>query len=409
MRAGATDTAFPAIDHVSIHAGRRFTTTVSHLAKFQGDLFAAPAAPQPLQPQWLNYQETTPLGTNDGPIDGPMDDLGSTIGGYRAIHDEDSPLGASGWLGRDGETPAGPGGGGGSAQGGGELVGTGRYRAGGGHEIGWRRTLRILFVVALLVPVALGVRDMLRPFLPILTPRVATPAVDLAASYPREPAEAFAARFAIAYETYDSSRASARQLALKPYLADGVDAAMGWDGVGSQTALQAVPAGIDVRDGQRASVTVAVRVDNGRWIYLSVPVFSDQGGLVVTGQPSQVPAPKKAAAGTAADYASAGDTVLAAELRPSMEAFFTAYAHSDSTQLSYYAAPGVSFAGLGGVVDFAGLQALTASAGPANQRTAFATVRWKDSVTGAGLLHSYRLQMVQADGKWLVGDLSPSR
>ncbi len=90
MRAGATDTTFPAIDHVSIHAGHRLTTTVSHLAELQGHLFAAPAAPQPLQPQWLNYQETTPLGTNDGPIDGPMDDLGSTTGGCRATLDEEA-------------------------------------------------------------------------------------------------------------------------------------------------------------------------------------------------------------------------------------------------------------------------------------------------------------------------------
>jgi hypothetical protein len=290
------------------------------------------------------------------------------------------------------------------------LIRTNRYRAAGGHEIGWRRALRALFVLALLVPITLGVRDLLRPVLPFLGPRVAAPAVNLEAGYPQERAEAYAVRFAMAYETYDSAHASTRQQALKPYLATGADPTMGWDGIGSQTAHQGLPAGIDILDARRSAVTVAVLVDNGRWIYLSVPVYADQGACVVTGQPSLVPPPERAVAGpSATDVLAPGDTALAAQLRPSIEAFFAAYAHGDATQLSYYASPGASFVGLGGAVDFVALQDLTASQGPANQSTATASVRWRDSATGAGLLHIYRLHLLQADGKWLVGDLSPSR
>lgn len=265
-------------------------------------------------------------------------------------------------------------------------------------------------MLALLVPITLGIRDLLRPVLPFLGPRVGAPAASSDASYPREPAEAYAVRFALAYETYDSAHVSRRQQALKQFLPTGADPTMGWDGVGSQTAYQGLAAGIDILDAQRSAVTVAVLVDNGRWIYLSVPVFADQGGYAVTGEPALVPPPASAVTRpSVTDVLAPEDTVLAAQLRPSMEAFFAAYAHSDATQLSYYASPGVSFMGLGGAVDFVALQDLTASSGPANQSTAKASVRWRDSVTGAGLLHVYQLHLVQAGGKWLVSDLSPNR
>src|SRR5262249_829297 len=97
-----------------------------------------------------------------------------------------------------------------------------------------QRILRVLFVRVLLVLVLPGVLDALRRVGAVVT-RHETPGPDPAAAYPREGAEAFAVRFALVYETYDGAHPSARQKALAPYLADGADLAMGWDGNGKQS------------------------------------------------------------------------------------------------------------------------------------------------------------------------------
>lgn len=278
---------------------------------------------------------------------------------------------------------------------------------GGGGEAWVRNLLRVLLVAVLGVLLLLGVRDVVRSF---VTTRPAPPQAKPAASYPRDAAEAFAVRFAMTYLTFDSANPSARQRALSTYVAAGGDPELGWDGSGRQTALEGVPSGIEVQGADQAVVTVAVLVDQQqRWIYLAVPVIADQGALAVAGAPALVPPPGRASwqqpSSTTSDDE---DATLSSQLRPSLTAFFQAYAQSSASELGYYAAPGVQIAGLNGEVEVGDLSELQVSQGGPDERSAVATVRWLDRRSGASLTQSYRLRLVQVQGKWLVGQVSPS-
>lgn len=265
----------------------------------------------------------------------------------------------------------------------------------------------MLVVAALMALLLLGVRDLIRPFLgasgSTKTQSTAT------STYPREAAEAFAVRFAMAYLTYDSVHPNARQPALGPYIPAGADPNLGWDGSGHQVAVAAVPSGIDVGSGQQALVTVAVLTDGGRWLHLAVPVVAEASGLVVSGPPALVPGPGRASWQPSNAASDNEDSNLSSQLRPSLAAFLRAYARSSQSELAYYAAPEVVFIGLGGGVEFGDLTDLAVAQGPPDRRTAVATVRWLDRASGAGLTQRYHLQLIRAAGKWLVGAIAPEQ
>jgi hypothetical protein len=101
------------------------------------------------------------------------------------------------------------------------------------------------------------------------------------------------------------------------------------------------------------------------------------------------------------------DSTLSVQLRPSLVAFFRAYAGS-TDELSYYTAPGVHVEGLGGAAQLDDLGQLSVAQGGADQRSALARVRWLDPITGAGLTQSYRLQLVRAADRWLVAAVAPA-
>ncbi len=283
------------------------------------------------------------------------------------------------------------------------------FRGKGSGELLMQRLLRVLFVAVLLLLLVLGVRDVLRPFVPFMAGRQA-PAADPSAAYPREGAEAFAIRFALSYETYDGAHSDARQKALAPYLADGADLAMGWDGNGKQAAVQALPSGIDVEDAREAQVTVAVLIDGGRWVYLSVPVISDHGAFAVAAAPALVPPPGKATrTQPSPDLNFQDDSTLSSQLRASATTFFSAYARSTATDLDYYSAPGVHFLGLGGTVDLAEVTSLSVAQGPPDRRVAVASVRWLDKASGASFVQPYRLELALYADRWLVSQITPGR
>ena len=282
-------------------------------------------------------------------------------------------------------------------------------RGKGSGELLVQRLLRVLLVAVLLVLLLLGVRDVLRPFVPFLAGRQA-PSADPGAAYPREGAQAFAVRFALSYETYDGAHPDARQKALAPYMADGADLAMGWDGNGKQSAVQALPGGIEVQDAREALVTVAVLVDSGRWVYLSVPVIAGQGSFAVAAAPALVPSPGKATATQAGpDLNFQDDSALSQQLRASVTTFFSAYARSNTNDLDYYSAPGVHFLGLGGAVDLAALTSLSVAQGPPDSRVAVAGVRWLDKASGASFVQPYRLELALYADRWLVSQITPGR
>ena len=277
--------------------------------------------------------------------------------------------------------------------------------SGGGWEAWLRGALRALVVAVLLALLLLGVRDIARPF---VAGRQASPVTaSPAAGYPRQAAEVFAVRFAMAYLTFDSAQPRARQQALAGYLEDDGNPSLGWDGSGRQTALQGLPSGVEVRDAHRALITVAVLVDGGRWEYLAVTVVADQGGLAVVGIPALVPAPGRASWQPGSDAADDVDSTLSSQLRPSLTAFFRAYASGSQPELGYFVAPGATLTGLGDQVQLADLTDLEVEQGSATQRTAVAGVRWLDRRSGASLAQRYRLELVQVGGKWLVAEVAP--
>ncbi|HSR23411.1 MAG TPA: conjugal transfer protein [Candidatus Eisenbacteria bacterium] len=280
-----------------------------------------------------------------------------------------------------------------------------RLRLGAGSTEVWQRLgFRVLFTATLAVLLLLGVRDLVRPFV-TGRPSGAT-ATMTTARYPRETAEAFAVRFATTYLTLDGTHPDARRRALQPYLPDGADASFGWDGSGHQAVLTAVPSEIDVRRGGRSLVTVAALVDSGRWLYLAVPVTADRDRIGLGGTPTLVPGPSLATApaqGPVTDQ----DPVLSNQLQPDLAAFLRAYAQSDSVQLAYYEAPGAQLQGLSGQLAFGTLVSLSLEDSSGSTRSAVATVRWQDPVSGAGLTQRYRLQLVDAGDRWLVADVRP--
>lgn len=217
-------------------------------------------------------------------------------------------------------------------------------------------------------------------------------------------AEAYAARFATDYLTFDPAQPVQYEQRVRGYLADGVAPSL-WNGKGRQTALEALPAGTERHD-QVTEVTVAVLVDSGRWLYLGVPVAHASGGYSVAGEPAFLPPPSHtswAPSEPAADQ----DVSLTQQLQSSTSAFFQAYGSSDNSQLSFDAAPGANLTGLHGAVDLLRLESLTVYQGPPTQRTARAVVQWQDS-SGAGYRQAYTLQLQQVAGKWLIASLAPA-
>jgi Conjugative transposon protein TcpC len=266
------------------------------------------------------------------------------------------------------------------------------------------RTLVILVLLCLLL---LGVRDivrneMVRQSTPPATGGQNTPAN----GFPQQAAQVYASRFAIAYATFDSKDPMGHQNALQQYLPDGVDPMLGWDGQGKQIATQALPYGIDVTSSTKATVSVAVEVDGGRWLYLAVPVITDQRGFVIPASPSLLEPPSKAPAPSPST--DQGDPGLAQSLTAPMTNFFKAYAASNATDLARYVTPGTSLQGLRGTVQLATLVDLHVSQGGVNSRQAVARVKWSDPSSNASLTQSYRLTLQQINGQWDVSSVQPA-
>lgn len=265
------------------------------------------------------------------------------------------------------------------------------------------RTLVVLVLLALLL---LGVRDIIRGVIAGPVPQTRTQTGTNGPSFPADAASAYAARFAVAYETFDSGNPQAHMNAISPYVPDGVDPMLGWDGQGSQKATQAIPAGVQVQSAQRATVTVAVLVDGGRWIYLAVPVAVSSGQFVVPGQPALLAPPSRATIPTPSN--DPGDPALAQQLQQPMSAFFKAYAASSPSDLTYYAVPGATFEGLKGTVQFDSLADLHVYAGSGDSRQAVARVKWFDPKSGAHVTQSYRLGLKLVNGQWHVSSVTPA-
>ena len=218
--------------------------------------------------------------------------------------------------------------------------------------------------------------------------------------------QAFAARFATAYLTYDQSKPDQYGVRLQPYLAQNLDPGTFWDGQGTQQVLEALPASTAHLATGVDRVTVAVLIEGGSWLYLGVPVHADGGTFVVVAAPALLPVPARAS--WSPSTTATQDTQLSTQLQGDVSAFFTAYAAGQQSQLGYYTTPGSAVGNLGGAVAFVHLDQLVVDQGGA-QRTATAEVTWQpQGEPGTSLQESYQLTLVQQGGKWLVSSLAPA-
>ena len=99
--------------------------------------------------------------------------------------------------------------------------------------------------------------------------------------FPTAPAESFAIRYARVYYTWNGAESTAkanRTAALAGYTTDSIPD--GWDGRGAQTVLAGpyIAAATTTSDANHGTVTLAIQLDSGAWIYPMVPVYADGAG-----------------------------------------------------------------------------------------------------------------------------------
>jgi hypothetical protein len=229
--------------------------------------------------------------------------------------------------------------------------------------------------------------------------------------FPVTAAEAYALEFGNVYLNYSPATAGERSAALAAFLAPGADPQLGWNGAGNQQLLAEQVAGIAVRSGHAAVVTLLARLGDGSLVELGVPVYAAGGGMSVSGEPALLPGPAKAVAPAAAQ--TSGDQVTAAALQGQLAGFFQAYASGDQATLARFLAPGAQITGLAGVVRFGAVDAVYAPAGGPT-RTISVTVSWllpsqpaprsagATASAAAGLQMTYEMTVVKRGGAWDV-------
>jgi Conjugative transposon protein TcpC len=231
------------------------------------------------------------------------------------------------------------------------------------------------------------------------------------AAFPATAAEAYALEFGNVYLNYSPATAAARSKALAAFLPPGADPQLGWNGSGTQRLLDDQVAGIAVRSGHAAVVTLLAQLTGGSLIELGVPVYAAGDAMSVSGAPALLPGPVKGVAPSVGK--SGGDQATEAALQSQLAGFFQAYASGDQTTLARFVTPGTQITGLGGEVRFSAIDAVYAPAG-GSSRAISVTVSWllpsQPAPRSAGPIASaparlemtYAMTVVRRDGTWDV-------
>jgi hypothetical protein len=242
--------------------------------------------------------------------------------------------------------------------------------------------------------------------------------------FPTGLAEAFALQFGNVYLNFSPATAGQRAIDLTPFIPVGwSDPQFGWNGAGTQQLESDAVASIAVQSAHRAVVTLLARVNTGL-IELAVPVYSTQGGLVVSAEPALVPVPERATPPSASGPAN--DSAAVTALRGQLPGFFRAFASGDQQTLGRFLAPGASVTGLGGAVTFGSISGMEVPPGGATRRITV-SVTWqlpeqqalrlrgrhaaRNSSVGAaspGLVMTYDLTVLRHNGTWYVKAIGPS-
>jgi len=298
-----------------------------------------------------------------------------------------------------------------------------QWRGAGGRWLVW--TFRILIWAVLLIIGFRGVASI------VASPRQsgsggasgsnAPPAAD--SGFPTGLAEAFALQFGNVYLNFSPATAAQRANDLTPFIPVGSDPQFGWNGAGTQQLQSEQVASISVQNAHHAVVTLLAQVSSGL-IELGVPVYSAQGGLVVSAEPALLPGPERAT--PPSSPSSASDPAAVTALTDQLPGFFRAYASGDQEALGRFLAPGAVVTGLGGAVNFGSISGMEVPSGGATRRievsviwqvTGQTTSRERDrksdkasSVNDAspGLEMTYEMTVVRRSGSWYVEAIGPA-
>jgi len=299
-----------------------------------------------------------------------------------------------------------------SAGGTAERVGS-RWGGAGGRWLVWA-SRAVLWAVLLVIGYR-GVTAIVTK--PRPAPASPAPGAGAARGFPVSLAEAYALQFGEVYLNFSPATAATRAGQLAAFLPAGSDAQLGWNGAGSMRLQSEQVAGITAQDSQHAVVTLLVRA-NGRLMELGVPVYSANGGLAISAEPSLLPPPAHAT--PPETQSAASDPATAAALGGQLPAFFRAYASGDPVTLGRFLAHGASVTGLGGAVKYGSISGIDVAPGGATRHVTVSVVwNFPGQATGsataprvttapAGLEMTYQMTVVQQDGSWYVAAIGPS-
>lgn len=298
-----------------------------------------------------------------------------------------------------------------------ERVHTRQRRGAGGRWLVW--ALRAVVWAALLIIGYRGVAAIVTEP-PKATPASAPPVSTSSSGFPVALAGAYALQFGDVYLNFSPATATQRATALAAFLPPGTDSQLGWNGAGSQQLQSEQVASITVQDSHHAIVTLLALI-SGHMTELGVPIYSDGGGLVVSGEPALLPPPARVT--PPAPPAAASDPATQSELMGQLPAFFAAYASGDQATLSRFLVSGAQVSGLGGAVTFSSISQLEAPVEGATRHISV-TVLWHLAGTAAksrpgtrtppvsaapaGLEMTYQMTVVQQNGSWDVQAIGAS-
>lgn len=215
------------------------------------------------------------------------------------------------------------------------------------------------------------------------------PAIDPATS-------AFAVRFA---RLYLGDPGSDELTSL--FAPEAAPARSAFRGSGDPVAQAEVAGARDLGGGQ-SLVTVACQLDDGRVLYLAVPITrASAGEVAAAGAPALVAGPAVAGASITSPRPLEGsDAPAIADL---VRRFLPAYFGAESaTDFSYLLAPGAEVAPPGAGLELRGVEAVKQlGEGEGGRRTVLADVRVGDAESGSTYELAYRIAVARS-GRWYV-------
>lgn len=293
-------------------------------------------------------------------------------------------------------------------------------RGAGGRWLIW--TFRAVLWAVLLIIGFRGVTSIVSPYRqPAGNDTSGTNASATDTGFPTGMAEAFALQFGNVYLNFSPATAAQRASDLVPFIPVGSDPQFGWNGAGSQQLQSEQVASISVTNAHSAVVTLLAQVSSGL-IELGVPIYTAQGGLVVSAEPALLPGPQRATPPSSSN--AAGDPATVTALTAQLPGFFRAYASGDQEALGRFLAPGAVVTGLGGTVTFGSISGMEVPSGGATRRIAV-SVTWQlasqsakargrhsqnSSVNDASadLEMTYEMTVLRQHGSWYIQAIGPS-